>query len=123
MFQIVFNETSAAELAALPKKLQLQIMGEFNVNPENLSDAGTYGRLKREGRQLYRYRAGDYRIYFEKNRDGLLVHRVVHKNTLKDFLYRSKLPVSEDQVLEENPKFWDMIFGSGKKQQGPGTSS
>jgi mRNA-degrading endonuclease RelE of RelBE toxin-antitoxin system len=114
MFQIVFNETSAAELAALPKKLQLQIMGEFNVNPDNLADAGTYGRLKREGRQLYRYRAGDYRIYFEKTGDGILVHRVVHRNTLKDFLFRTKLPVSEDEVLEENPKFWDMVFG-GKK--------
>jgi mRNA-degrading endonuclease RelE of RelBE toxin-antitoxin system len=115
MFQIVFNETSAAELAALPKKLQLQIMGEINIHPENLSDTGTYGRLKREGRQLYRYRAGDYRIYFEKTPEGFLVHRVVHKNTLKDAFYRTKLPVAEDQVLEDNPKFWDMIFGSGKK--------
>jgi len=115
MFQIVFNEASAAELAALPKKLQLQIMGEFNVHPEQLSDTGTYGRLKREGRQLYRYRAGDYRIYFEKNSDGILVHRVVHKNTLKDFFFRTKLPVSEDQALEKEPKFWDMIFGSAKK--------
>ncbi len=115
MFQIVFNETSAAELAALPKKLQLQIMGEFNVNPDQLADTGTYGRLRREGRQLYRYRAGDYRIYFEKTREGLLVHRVVHRNTLKDFLFRTKLPVPEDQVLEKDPKFWDMIFSSGKK--------
>ncbi len=115
MFQIVFNETSAAELAALPKKLQLQIMGEFNVHPEQLSDTGTYGRLKREGRQLYRYRAGDYRIYFEKTNDGILVHRVVHKNTLKDFFFRTKLPVSEDQALEKEPKFWDMIFSGSKK--------
>jgi mRNA-degrading endonuclease RelE of RelBE toxin-antitoxin system len=115
MFQIVFNEISAAELAALPKKLQLQIMGEFNVNPERLADTGTYGRLKREGRQLYRYRAGDYRIYFEKTGDGILVHRVVHKNTLKDFFFRTKLPVSEDQALEKEPKFWDMVFGAAKK--------
>lgn len=115
MFQIVFNEISAAELAALPKKLQFQIMGEFNVHPEHLADTGTYGRLKREGRQLYRYRAGDYRIYFQKTDDGILVHRILHRNTLKDFFFRTKLPVTEDQVLEENPKFWDMIFGSGKK--------
>ncbi len=115
MFQIVFNEASAAELAALPKKLQLQIMGEFNVHPEDLSDTGTYGRLKREGRQLYRYRAGDYRIYFEKTNDGILVHRVVHRNTLKDFFFRTKLPVSEDQALEKEPKFWDMIFSGSKK--------
>lgn len=114
MFQIIFNETSAAELAAMPKRMQLQIMGEFNVNPDQLADTGTYGRLRREGRQLYRYRAGDYRIYFEKTPDAIVVHRVVHKNTLKDFLYRTKLPVSEDQVLEDNPRFWDMVFGAKK---------
>lgn len=114
MFQIIFNETSAAELAALPKKLQLQIMGEFNVNPDRLADTDTYGRLKRGGLQLYRYRAGEYRIYFEKIEAGILVHRVVHRNTLKDFLFRTKMPVSEDEVLEENPKFWDMVFGTGK---------
>ena len=28
-FQIIFNPTSAAELAKMPKELQLQILGEF----------------------------------------------------------------------------------------------
>jgi mRNA-degrading endonuclease RelE of RelBE toxin-antitoxin system len=111
MFQIIFNTHSAAELAALPKGLQLEILSEFNILPGDLStiDTEKYGRLEREGRQLYRYRAKDYRIYFEQIEKGLLIHRVLHKNTLKDFLFRSKLPMAEDEVLQKNPRFWELI--------------
>jgi len=31
------------------------------------------------------------------------------KNTLRDFLYRSNLPLGEDAALQENPKFWELI--------------
>jgi len=37
------------------------------------------------------------------------VHRILSKNTLKDFLYRSGMKVEEDEALEQNPKFWEMI--------------
>jgi hypothetical protein len=40
---------------------------------------------------------------------GVVVHRILSRNTLKDFLFRSSLPTGEDKVLEENPKFWEMI--------------
>ncbi len=33
-FQIIFTPTSAAELARMPKELQLQILGEFRGLPE-----------------------------------------------------------------------------------------
>jgi hypothetical protein len=41
--------------------------------------------------------------------NSVIVHRVLHKNTLKDFLFRSKLPVSEDKALGESKHFWSMI--------------
>ncbi len=72
MFQIIFNELSAAEISALPKKLQLDLLAEFQIQ-------------------------------------GIKVHRVLHKNTFRDFLFRSKLPVSEDAQLGETREFWKLI--------------
>ena len=36
MFQIIFNELSAAEISALPKGLQLELLAEFQILPEDL---------------------------------------------------------------------------------------
>jgi mRNA-degrading endonuclease RelE of RelBE toxin-antitoxin system len=113
MFQIIFNDRSAAELAQLPKVLQLQILSEFNFLPEDLknTDPEKFGKLRREKRELYRYRTKEYRIYFEKTEAGLLIHRVLHKNTLKDFFFRTKLPMAEDEMLKKAPEFWELIDG------------
>jgi mRNA-degrading endonuclease RelE of RelBE toxin-antitoxin system len=111
MFQIIFNQLSAAEMSALPKRLQLNLLAEFHILPEDLDhlDAKHFGLIEREGKKLYRYRAKDYRIYFEKTADGITVHRVLHKNTLRDFLFRSKLPMAEDQQLGKTREFWNLI--------------
>ena len=95
----------------MPKELQLYIMGEFRGLPQEVikADLERYGKLERAGRQLHRFRLGDYRVYFERNDLGVLVYRILNKNTLKDFFYRSNLPVREDEVLEQNPKFWELI--------------
>jgi len=110
-FQIIFNPTSAAELARMPKELQLHILGEFRGLPQEVlsTDLERFGKLERAGRTLHRFRLGDYRVYFERHELGLVVHRILSRNTLKDFLYRSSLPTGEDAALQENPKFWDMI--------------
>jgi mRNA-degrading endonuclease RelE of RelBE toxin-antitoxin system len=111
MFQIIFNELSAAEISALPKKLQLDLLAEFQILPEDLDhlDSKRFGLIEREGKKLYRYRAKDYRIYFERRDEGITVHRVLHKNTFRDFLFRTKLPVSEDARLGETREFWKLI--------------
>ena len=111
MFQIIFNELSAAEISALPKSLQLELLAEFQVMPEDLErlDGEQFGVIERKGKKLYRFRAKDYRIYFEKTAEGIIVHRVLHKNTLRDFLFRSKLPTSEDAQLGETREFWKLI--------------
>jgi mRNA-degrading endonuclease RelE of RelBE toxin-antitoxin system len=109
-FQIIFNPTSASELSKLPKDLQLQILGQFRGLPAELQrDESTFGHLAREGRTLTRYRLGDYRVYFERHPLGVVVHRILSRNTLKDFLYRSSLPTGEDAQLQDNPKFWELI--------------
>ena len=111
MFQIIFNELSAAEMSALPKTLQLDLLAEFQILPTDLDnlDARKFGVIEREGKKLYRYRAKDYRIYFERSQEGVTVHRVLHKNTFRDFLFRSKLPIAEDDQLGKNREFWKLI--------------
>lgn len=111
MFQVIFNAISAAEMAALPKELQLDILTDFQLLPEDLDalEGSHFGSVKREGRILHRCRAKDYRIYFERHPSGVLVHRVLHKNTIRDFLYRSNLPMDEDAQVGEARGFWKLI--------------
>jgi len=110
-FQIIFNPTSAAELGKMPKELQLQILGDFRGLPQEVmnTDLERFGKLRREGKVLHRFRLGDYRVYFERHELGVVVHRILGRNTLKDFQFRSNLPVAEDEALQENPKFWELI--------------
>jgi mRNA-degrading endonuclease RelE of RelBE toxin-antitoxin system len=110
-FQIIFNPTSSADLGRMPKELQLQILGEFRGLPQEVlgSDLEKFGKLERRGRTLHRFRLGDYRVYFERHDLGVVVHRILNRNSLKDFLYRSSLPTGEDEALQDNPKFWDLI--------------
>jgi hypothetical protein len=67
------------------------------------------GKLERGGRILHRVRGGDYRVYFERHDLGVLVHRILSRHTLKDFYFRTGLKTAEDEALQENPKFWDLI--------------
>lgn len=119
---MIFNAISAAEMAALPKELQLELLTEFHLLPEDLDnlDTSLFGKVQRDGRKLLRYRAKDYRIYFEKHPEGILIHRVFHKNTIRDFLYRSNLPMDredeEDEGLGSVKEFWKHIEEAEKKK-------
>ena len=109
--QIVFNEISAAELSGLGTLEQLELIEEFRVSRDDLENLNgeRFGKIERDGRVLYRFRAKDYRFYFEV-KDGLvIVHRVLHKGTFSDFLFRSKLPMAEDEALAESKHFWKLI--------------
>ena len=109
-FQIIFNPTSTGELARMPKELQLQILGEFRGLPQQVqTELDDFGKLERAGRILHRFRVGDYRVYFERHDLGVVVHRILNRHTLKDFMYRSGLKLQEDEALQQNPKFWELI--------------
>lgn len=116
-FQIIFNPTSAAELARMPRELQLNILGEFRGLPQKImtADLERFGKLERTGKTLHRFRLGDYRVYFERHELGIVVYRILNRNTLKDFLFRSSLPTGEDEALQGNPKFWEMIESAKTK--------
>src|SRR4029450_13628096 len=119
MFQIIFNELSAAEMAALPKSLQLELLAEFQILPEDLDnlDASRFGVIEREGKELHRYRAKDYRIYFERRPEGITLPRALHNNPLPDLLFRSKLPMAEDDQLGKNREFCKLIEQGERTQK------
>jgi mRNA-degrading endonuclease RelE of RelBE toxin-antitoxin system len=110
-FQIVFTPTAAAELGRMPRELQLQILGDFRGLPQQVlgTELDEFGKLERAGHVLHRFRVGDYRVYFERHELGVLVHRIMSRHTLKDFLFRMRLKTGEDEALQENPKFWELI--------------
>ena len=111
VFQIVFNEISAAELSSLGTLEQLELIDEFKVGEEDLKNlkGERFGKIERDGRVLYRFRAKEYRFYFEVKDGAVIVHRVLHKGTFSDFLFRSKMPVSEDEALAGSKHFWKLI--------------
>ena len=118
-FQIIFTPTSAAELGRMPKELQLQILGDFRGLPQHVigSELEDFGKLESGGHVLHRFRIGDYRVYFERHALGVLVHRILSRHTLKDFLFRSGLKTGEDEALQENPKFWELIEAAKVSEQ------
>jgi len=120
-FQIIFNPTSAGELSRMPKELQLHILGEFRGLPQQImtTDLERFGKLERSGRTLHRFRLGDYRVYFERHELGIVVHRILNRNSLKDFLFRSNLPTGEDEALQQNPKFWELIESAKPSETTP----
>ena len=111
MFQIVFNEISAAELSSLDTLEQLELLDEFKVGKNDLEnlEGDRFGKIERDGTVLYRFRAKEYRFYFEVKEDLVIVHRVLHKGTFSDFLFRSKMPLAEDEQLADSKHFWKLI--------------
>ena len=120
MKQIAFNEISAAEVSAIPAMNQLKLFFAFKVDEGCLNGEPTdprFGIVERDGRRIYRFRSDedDYRIYFtvEKNSDGddvVVVQRVLHADSLKDFFFRSGMGSdSEDRKLGKSRSFWKLI--------------
>ena len=111
VFQIVFNEISAAEISRLDTLEQLELLDEFKVTEKDLENLGDdrFGKIERDGRTLYRFRAKDWRFYFEVKDGFVIVHRVLHKGTFSDFAFRSKIPIGEDEELAKSKHFWKLI--------------
>lgn len=111
MYQVTFSEQSMRELNRLDKLAQLDVIEPISsLKPSDLAHPREpLGRFNRGDRQYYRLRAGDYRLYFEAQGESLHTHYILHRNSLEDFLLRNKLPVSEQQLVEQDSKFWKYL--------------
>ena len=111
MHQIVLSDSAASELSQINKLEQLEVVSEFSRLRKEPIQVGKHGisEIPKGHRTIYRCRFKDYRIYFEKKGDQLVVHHVLHRNTLQDFFVRSNLDVQNDEEFEESAKFWKFI--------------
>jgi mRNA-degrading endonuclease RelE of RelBE toxin-antitoxin system len=111
MYQVTFSEQAMRELNKLDKLDQLTAIDPIsNLKRTDLAHPREpLGHFRRGTKSFYRLRAGDFRFYFESRGDTLHVDYILHKNSLEDFLLRNKLPVSEQQLIEQNSKFWKYL--------------
>jgi len=118
MFQVNFSEQSMSELNKLDTPSQMLVVEVVStLKQEQLDNPNDeLGRFQREGKTFYRVRAGEFRIYFEQEKDSLYAHYILHKNTLTDFLFRFKLPVTQEFMIEQNDSFWKYIESIRQKE-------
>lgn len=112
MFQVTFSAQALGELKKLAPIDQLSAVEPVgNLKPDDLAHPREpLGRFVRAGKPLYRLRAGELRYYFETQSDGCLkVLYILHHHSLEDFLLRNRLPVTEDQLVEQHSKFWKYL--------------
>ena len=111
MYQVTFSEQAMRELNKLEKLAQLDAIDPISsLKPADLAHPREpLGYFRRGQKSLYRLRAGDFRFYFEANGETLHVDYILHRNSLEDFLLRNKLPVSEQQLVEQHSKFWKYL--------------
>ncbi len=111
MYQVTFSGQAMAELNRLDKMAQLDAIDPItSLKPADLQHPREpLGQFRRGQKLFYRLRAGEFRFYFEARGETLHVDYILHKNSLEDFLLRNKLPVSEQQLVEQDSKFWKYL--------------
>lgn len=111
MYQVTFSEQAMHELNQLDKLAQLEAIEPIsNLKPTDLAHPREpLGHFKRGKKTLFRLRAGDFRFYFDVRGETLHVDYILHRNSLEDFLLRNKLPVTEQQLVEQHSKFWKYL--------------
>jgi len=113
MFQVTFSKQCMRALNAMPKSEQLSLVEKISDLSEAMlqKPGGDLGRFQRDGRVFYRLRAEEHRVYFEPAEDStqLRCHYILHKNTLTDFIFRCKLPINNEQMLEQHKSFWKYL--------------
>lgn len=111
MYQVTFSDQSMHELNKLDKLAQLEVLAPLGsltaaalANPHE-----PLGRFRRGKKTYYRLRSGEHRIYFEVNGETLHTHYILHRNSLTDFVFRTKLPITEEQLVEQHNSFWKYL--------------
>ena len=111
MYQVTFSEQAMRELNKLETLAQLELVEPISsVKQADLDHPREpLGRFQRKGKSFYRLRSGEHRFYFDVAGDTLHVNYILHRNSLEDFLLRNRLPVTEQQLFEQDSKFWKYL--------------
>ena len=111
MYQVNFSEQSMKELNQLEITEQMKIAEIISsITKAQLEHSSEELRsFHRDNTVYYRVRANDFRIYFELIKDQLFAHYILHKNTLSDFIFRTKLTVNEEFLAEQEDSFWKYL--------------
>ncbi len=111
MYQVTFSDQSMHELNKLDKLVQMEVITPLGaLTAADLANPREpLGRFKRGRRTFYRLRSGEHRIYFHVDGDSLHTDYILHSNTLTDFVFRTKLPISEEQMVEQHNSFWKYL--------------
>lgn len=111
LYQVTFSDHSMRELNKLSVEDQLALVDKIsNLSPQQLAQPDdSIGRFTRGGKTYFRVRAGEFRCYFEVNGDSLYAHYILHSKSLTDFVYRNRLPVTEDTMIEQHSSFWKYL--------------
>lgn len=118
MFQVTFSEQSMDELAKLDTLKQMDLVNDItNLSLEEIKgNRNKVGSFHRGKETFYRFRSGEFRCYFSLKESILLVQYILHKNTFTDFVFRSKLPVTDEVVLEQDTSFWQYLESLSKSK-------
>ena len=117
MFQLTFSNQSLSVMNSLTQGEQLNLMDELSSVSKKVID-GNDSELKRfnwKGKQFFRTRIDNLRVYFERVPPSLHCHFILPKHSLNDFLVRCKLPSSELAVLENHKTFWEYLESLTKR--------
>ncbi len=110
-FQVTFSDQAIAEINKLSPAEQMNIMEKLSsVSPEDINKpSDKLGSFIRDNIHYYRLRVGDSRMYFEINENQIFCHYLLAQHSLTDFIFRFKLPVSEEQMVEQHSSFWKYL--------------
>jgi len=111
VFQMTFSDQSMEQLNRMSMAEQLKLVDIVSNLTQSMLDhpREPLGRFSREGKTFFRVRADDLRCYFEIANGILYSHYIIRKHTLTDFVFRFKLPVTEEQIIEQNGSFWKYL--------------
>ena len=111
LYEVVFSDQSMQALnrLALPEQMRLVETISSVTSAQLRQPDESLAHFRREGHTFYRIRAGEYRFYFEIQGARLLCHHILHRNSLVDFIYRNRLPVTEESFAENQNSFWKYL--------------
>lgn len=118
MYQVTFSDQSMGEIRKFDISEQLALINQLSslTNKAFNDDSKDLQKIQRDKSTFYRIKIGTLRIYLEpKDKETLFCHYIIPQHTLTDFIFRSNLPISDEQMIEQYSSFWKYIDSLKKK--------